>query len=76
MNSNSGWISVKDRLPRVKEPVLVLSKFGHVSDAALSADERFFDPYGFKVGTDVIYWMEMPEMPKAERERREANEGN
>lgn len=69
--SRAPWVSVKERLPEEGQTVLVYSKFGHVSDMTLNRykgqngyDMLIFDTYGMKPGTDIKYWMPLPESPE------------
>lgn len=53
------WISVKDRLPEEKEPVIVLLRDGQVFRGEIR--ERILLPEWWHY---VIAWMPMPEPPK------------
>ena len=67
MPTVGGWISVKDRLPEKGERVLILSRYGHISDAELhehGGGLMVFDPLGYVVGEHVKYWMPLQEPPK------------
>lgn len=67
-----GWISVKDRLPRVldgdlfrssdKQTRLVLTTNGHGSIVPNRWNGHEWEYYG-----DVAFWMPLPELPKVER---------
>lgn len=68
------WIDVKEKLPEPGQKVLVYSKFGHISDMTLERnkgmngyDVLIFDPYGMKPGTDIKYWMPIPELPTEDK---------
>lgn len=61
------WISTKERLPEIGVPVLTYSKYGHVSDRTLKQyfnGKVYFTPDGLTPGSDIPYWMPLPEPPK------------
>ena len=65
----TNWISVKDRPPEVGQRVLILSLYGHVSDAVFNQydDEHYFDSFGYELSDGyVTHWMPWPEEPKEE----------
>lgn len=58
------WISTKEFLPNIEEKVLVISKFGRISNQLYTnhgtpGKERF-SPDGYKAGIDVKWWMPIP----------------
>lgn len=58
------WVSTKDFLPTIGERVLIISKFGHISDSMftdfdLDRPPRF-EPSGFEPNVDVKWWMQIP----------------
>ena len=60
------WISVKGRPPKVGQKVLILSRYGHVSDAKFERymDKCYFDPWGYELSDGyVTHWMPRPEEP-------------
>lgn len=64
MNMDHIWTATKDRLPNIDEKVLVISKFGNVSNAlftdyGLDQTPRF-GPGGLFPDTDVKWWMPIP----------------
>ncbi|MBQ7895975.1 MAG: hypothetical protein IJ364_05405 [Oscillospiraceae bacterium] len=64
MTNEPWWISTDNFLPNTGERVLIISKFGHVSDAMWTdfgnLDSPVFSPDGFKPGSDVKWWMPIP----------------
>lgn len=66
-NFEQGWISVKDRLPELDEKVLTYDKWGHMRDRVYRAygnGKPYFTPDGLEAGTDIKYWMPLPEPPE------------
>ena len=64
-NANAAWwVSTKEFLPTIGERVLIISKFGHVSDAMYTdygmGDAPTFRTDGFKPHDDVKWWMPIP----------------
>ena len=60
------WISVKKRPPKIGEKVLILSRYGHVSDVVFNhySDGFYFDPFGYELNDGyVTHWMPRPEEP-------------
>lgn len=57
------WISVKDRLPNIAQPVLAYSgeELG-IGFAYLYSDGKWYGDCG-----DVTHWMPLPEPPKMEK---------
>ena len=53
-----------DALPPLGEKVLIICKWGHVSDSVLASyapgEPPLFRPGGLSPGKDVIFWMPMP----------------
>ena len=65
--SDSGWISVKDRLPERCEPVLVCQRnlSGDFLCVGLARDFDVFTSYVWSsVLENVTHWMPLPEPPK------------
>ena len=63
----SPWISVKDRLPELGDPVLIRLKDGIVRLAVLDTDDNsdahfWSDNYSYETisGWDVTHWMPIP----------------
>ena len=58
------WVSTKEFLPTIGEKVLIISKFGHVTNAMWTdygmGDGPTFRPDGFKPNDDVKWWMPVP----------------
>lgn len=58
------WVYTKEFLPTIGERVLIISKFGHISNAMYTdygmGDEPTFRPDGFKPHEDVKWWMPIP----------------
>lgn len=58
------WVSTDAFLPNTGERVLIISKFGHVTDALWtdfgSLGFPIFSPDGLKPGVDVKWWMPIP----------------
>ena len=63
------WISVKDKMPRINEVVLVYDKFiedvsiGYISEFLGERTVWIID-YGESVSDTVTHWMPLPEPPK------------
>lgn len=64
------WVSTKDFLPDEGEKVLIITKFGNVTDAALrtylpTGRQKIcpvlFSPDAYKPNDDVKWWMPIPE---------------
>lgn len=53
-----------DAIPPLGEKVLIICKWGHVSDSVLASyapgEPPLFRPGGLSPGKDVIFWMPMP----------------
>lgn len=64
MNETEWWVSTKDFLPNIGERVLIISKFGNISDATLANygfdRPALFSPDGYVPGVDVKWWMTIP----------------
>ena len=65
------WISVKDKMPRINEVVLVYDKF--IEDVSIGYISEFLGyrvvwiiDYGQSVSDEVTHWMPLPEPPKEE----------
>lgn len=72
----SGWIDVRDKLPREDEDVLILTKrceirdgklkfhldvgFGHLEDGVFAVNNKIIEL------TRVVSWMPLPEVPEPE----------
>lgn len=57
------WVSTNDFLPNIGERVLIISKFGHISDSMYTDFGHLDKPEfsdGFKPGIDVNWWMPVP----------------
>ena len=63
------WISVKERLPEVKKPVLVLKKTGYVTEGYRLIDGKFVGEHQIHIA--VTHWaaFTLPEGLKLERAR-------
>lgn len=65
------WISVKDKMPRINEVVLVYDKFiedvstGYISEFLGDRVVWIID-YGQSISDEVTHWMPLPEPPKEE----------
>jgi hypothetical protein len=64
----SPWVSVKDRLPELGDPVLIRLKDGTVRLAVLDTDDNsdayfWSDNYSYETisGWDTTHWMPIPE---------------
>lgn len=60
-NESAWWVSTRDFLPDMDERVLVISKFGHITNAiwtnyGLDCPARF-SPGGLLPDTDIKWWM-------------------
>lgn len=64
MEDKTWWVSTKDFLPTIGERVLVLTKWGHLTDAMYTNYgldvEPMFRPGGLKPDVDVKWWMTIP----------------
>lgn len=61
---NTGWIDANERLPEPGVPVLVYSKWGHITIEELRTWDK--PPHfvgGLKPGRDVLFWRPLPEKP-------------
>ena len=60
-----GWTATKEALPPAGEKVLIISKWGHVSDGSLVAydpkEAPLFRPDGLEPDVHVKWWMPMLE---------------
>lgn len=60
-----GWTAAKEALPSTGERVLIISKWGNVSDGKLVAydpkEPPLFRPSGLRPDVDVKWWMPYPE---------------
>ena len=71
-NATTGWISVKDRLPNVKQKVMILNTYGEITDfykAVIinkkSKHKIWMNPdTGYIYGGEVTHWMPLPDAPK------------
>ena len=60
------WISIKDKLPKKLERVLVASKHDFICIASLTnnhENKKFYDGDGFAINS-ITHWMPLPELPK------------
>lgn len=59
------WVSTKEFLPDPDEYVLIITKFGHISESRYTdmgmGGKPLFQPDGLKAHTDVKWWMVVPE---------------
>lgn len=64
MENEVWWVSTKEFLPAIEERVLVLTKWGHVTDATFTNygldTEPTFRPDGLRPNIDVKWWMNIP----------------
>ena len=62
--NDAWWVSTKDFLPNNEEKVLIISKWGHVSNAMYTdyglGGPVLFRPDGLKPDIDVKWWMPIP----------------
>lgn len=66
LKQSQKWISVKERLPKIGDKVLVISRLGDQSVATFDGD-AFVDHHG--IGAVIKYfthWMPLPEPPEKE----------
>lgn len=72
------WISVKDRLPKIGDRVLVICEDGSYFAATLSVDPfvegPFFEASYFPY-LDVTHWMQLPEPPKQQQPKEIYTDG-
>ena len=60
--SESQWISVMERLPEIKQRVLIT----YNTEDGLKTDVTWYDKYGFMLSGDVTAWMPMVKPYKEE----------
>ncbi len=65
LGKESGWISVKDRLPEDYQRVLCLFESGTM-EVSFRASVKGFCYEGFKQTGKVTHWIPLPEPPKEE----------
>jgi len=57
------WVSTREFLPNEGEKVLIITKFGHISNAmygGIGYKILLFHPGGLKPNDDVKWWMPIP----------------
>lgn len=57
------WVSTEEFLPNIGEKVLIISKWGRVSNAMFReylSGKLLFSPDGLEPGKDVKWWMPLP----------------
>lgn len=66
-----GWISVKDRLPKIGDRILVTHRKGqdyanlHVMEASRFNDDEYCLPQDYSILADYVdYWMPLPKPPE------------
>ena len=74
-SKQSPWISVKDRLPELGDPVLIRLKDGTVRLAVLDTDDNsdayfWSDNYSYETisGWDTTHWMPIPPLESNDNE--------
>ncbi len=55
------WISVKDRLPKNLESVLVVGNY--IRATALFQDGKFYSDFKLPESENVTHWMPLPDPP-------------
>lgn len=58
------WVSTKEFLPKGREGVLIITKFGHITNATYGGTDcgkPYFRPDGLKPDKDVKWWMPIPD---------------
>lgn len=74
-----GWTATKEALPPAGEKVLIISKWGHVSDGSLVAydpkEAPLFRPDGLEPDVHVKWWMPMLENGWAHAQRAKTTGG-
>lgn len=65
-DKRNSWINAHASLPEDDSPVLVISKFHHISsqqytDYDIPGAPKLFRPDGYRAGDDVSFWMPVPE---------------
>lgn len=64
IDNEAWWVSTTEFLPHIDERVLIISKFGHVSNAIYSdlglGKKPLFHPDGLRPHEDVKWWMQIP----------------
>lgn len=62
--NDAWWVSTKEFLPDIDERVLIITKWGHVTNAMYTdmgmGGEPSFRPDGLKPNKDVKWWMPTP----------------
>lgn len=69
-NNSNGWISVKERLPEIKEVALVFSKSTFLNVAHRVVDDKgwcWSTPSMSIAPHEITHWMPLPEAPKEEK---------
>lgn len=64
LREQSGWISVKDRLPKEKVWVLCLCRAGIREVLRWQNGQWYHDPQHAYFESFVLYWMPLPEPPE------------
>lgn len=57
------WVSTQEFLPNEGERVLIITKFGNISNAmygGIGNGKPRFEPYGLEPDKDVKWWMAIP----------------
>lgn len=62
----NGWISVKDRLPRCGDKVIITDGV-FVSEAFLSIRHKWVRDGFDWIASEITHWMPMPEPPRTEK---------
>ena len=61
------WISVKDELPAIGEPVLVFDDASDMMFGFMSSDGYWLET-GSELPCNVTHWMPLPDIPKIKKE--------
>jgi hypothetical protein len=60
----SEWISVKDRLPKVGERVIVVYEYEANPKKYVGVAQYFSDFWPWKEDRVITHWMPLPDVPK------------
>lgn len=68
-NPKNPWKDVKEQLPPELEPVIVMFGNGIIINAFMTMvkdEPAWYPSVEIPIGSDVLFWMNMPELPKEE----------
>lgn len=65
VENNNNWISVKDKLPKDNEQVLVIDNIGYYYVTTFEQMHEYFIEGCELMPIDATHWQSLPELPKA-----------